>query len=126
MSNKLPSLYSVIRECFLQLDNPEHADLKKILAMSRAKWTQLGGDPDEVDVITVNNCRARMRARLQQPLTKEKIQKYHDSCKKLPRSNKLKKGDRVGSHSKEETIIDSVPITHSLFSTISKNAKTSL
>ncbi len=71
----LPTVAHVFRECLMAVGDPENEDIHRLLAMTRARYAQAGGDPN--DVGNLSQARSKLKARLGSPLTKEKILAFH-------------------------------------------------
>lgn len=76
MTTQLPPAVRIIEECILQLSDPSNFDKKRVLAMARVRYTQLGGDPEIIKIASVYRTGNVLRRKLGNHLTKDKLEKY--------------------------------------------------
>lgn len=75
--NGLPTVTSVVQECYATVDNPDTVEAKKILSMARARYQQLGGSPNAVlSEKACGNIKSKLRKYVGRPLTKGKLASY--------------------------------------------------
>ena len=75
---KVPTVASVVRQALLIVEDPETADVKRLLAMVRSQYAQQGGDPQEVTENRVSSVRSKIRKRFGSPITKAKVRQYDE------------------------------------------------